>query len=66
VGKLECCDSRISRAEARELFRVDSYSDEASRQSKVTRLQGLFDHDPALAEFLEAAAAALNLNEAPE
>ena len=54
---------RITPAEARELFRVDSYSDETLRQSKVTRLHGLFIEDPDIAEFLDVAAKFLGVNE---
>ena len=47
--------------EAREVFRIDSYSDTSLQQAKLARLRGLFAEDVALSRFLEAAAAALNL-----
>ena len=50
-----------SEAEAREVFRIDSYADAALQQAKLARLRGLFAEDAPLSRFLDAAAAALNL-----
>jgi hypothetical protein len=52
-------DTNISAAEARALFRVDSYSDQGLRDEKIARLRGLFSDDPSLVTFLDAAASAL-------
>lgn len=50
-----------SETEAREVFRIDSYSDATLQQAKLARLRGLFTEDAPLSRFLDAAAAALNL-----
>lgn len=56
-------DVHITRAEARALFRVDSYSDQSQLDEKVARLRGIFADDPLIVAFVDAAAAALRSTE---
>jgi len=49
---------QLSRAGAREVFRIDSYADAQVQNLKITRLLALFADDVELKPFLEAAAAA--------
>jgi hypothetical protein len=46
-------DESVVLTEAREVFRLDSYSIAAVRETKLTRLRAMFDDDPELSPFLE-------------
>lgn len=50
----------ISFAEAKEIFRIDSYAKGDLREAKITRLQSLFTQDDELAPFLEYMVGVLN------
>ena len=54
-------DSPISEPEAREVFRIDSYSDEEIQRSKLVRLRGLFASEPEVSRFLNDAAKVLGI-----
>ncbi len=47
----------ITRLAAQDLFRIDRYVDERTRELKVNRVRALFSEDEDLAPFVEAAAA---------
>jgi hypothetical protein len=55
-------DRSISLDEAREAFRLDSYATPAVQEAKLTRLQGMFEADIELREFLSHLSALLNRN----
>ena len=45
-------DKSVVLAEAHEVYRLDSYSTPVVRESKLTRLRGMFDDDKELSSFL--------------
>ncbi len=46
-------DKTVDRAEAREVFRIDSYSTDSVREAKLTRLRAMFADDREISSFLD-------------
>ena len=53
-------DREVSFAEAKEVFRIDSYAKGDLREAKITRLQSLFTNDEELMPFLDHVIKVLN------
>jgi hypothetical protein len=56
-------DISVDSAEAREVFRIDSYSTPPVREAKMTRLRSMFEDDKELAPFLRHLSAEIDKEE---